>query len=56
MAIQYNPEYAEAYYYRAAIKRDMKDNDFVNDYKRAVSINPSLKAINEADILTILKI
>jgi tetratricopeptide (TPR) repeat protein len=55
MAIQYNPSYAEAYYYRAAIKRDMQDNSFVDDYKQAVSINPSLKSVNDADVLTILK-
>lgn len=56
MAIQYNPEYAEAYYYRAAIKRDMKDAGFVDDYTKAISINPSLKAVNDADVLMILKI
>lgn len=56
MAIQYNPEYAEAYYYRAAIKRDMKDAGFVDDYTKAVKINPALKAVNDADVLMILKI
>ncbi len=56
MAIQYNPDYAEAYYYRAAIKRDLNDDGFVDDYKKAVQINPSLKAVNDNDILTILKI
>lgn len=56
MAIQYNPDYAEAYYYRAAIKRDLKDEGFVEDYTRAIQINPSLKAVNDADVLTILKI
>lgn len=56
MAIQYNPEYAEAYYYRAAIKRDMKDDGFVDDYKKAIQIDPGLKAVNDADVLTILKI
>ena len=56
MAIQYNPNYAEAYYYRAAIKRDFKDDGFVDDYKKAVQLNPALKTMNEADVLTILKI
>ena len=56
MAIQYNPKYAEAYYYRAAIKRDLKDEGFVDDYTKAVQLNPSLKAVNDADVLTILKI
>lgn len=56
MAIQYNPNYAEAYYYRAAIKRDMKDSGFVDDYTKAIQINPSLKAVNDADVLMILKI
>ena len=56
MAIRHNPEYAEAYYYRAAIKRDLKDDGFVDDYKKAVSLNPSLKAVNDNDVLTILKI
>lgn len=56
MAIQHNPKYAEAYYYRAAIKRDFQDEGFVDDYKRAIQLNPSLKAVNDADVLTILKI
>ena len=56
MAIQHNPDYAEAYYYRAAIKRDLQDDGFVDDYKKAVSLDPSLKAVNDNDVLTILKI
>ena len=56
MAIKHNPNYAEAYYYRAAIKRDFKDEGFVDDYRKAVQLNPSLKSVNEADVLTILKI
>lgn len=56
MAIKYNPEYAEAYYYRAAIKRDFKDEGFVEDYTKAIQIDPSLKAVNDADVLMILKI
>ena len=56
MAIQHNPEYAEAYYYRAAIKRDLKDDGFVDDYRKAIKIKPELKAVNDADVLTILKI
>ena len=56
MAIQHNPNYAEAYYYRAAIKRDLNDDGFVDDYKKAISLNPALKAVNDNDILTILKI
>ena len=56
MAIQHNPEYAEAYYYRAAIKRDLKDEGFVDDYRKAIQIKPELKAVNDADVLTILKI
>ncbi len=56
MAIQYNPNYAEAYYYRAAIKRDFKDEGFVDDYRKAVTINPALKSVEEANVLTILKI
>ncbi len=56
LAIQHNPEYAEAYYYRAAIKRDFQDEGFVDDYKRAIQLNPELKAVNDADVLTILKI
>ena len=35
-AIEHNSNYAEAYYYRAAIKRDLKDSGFVDDYKKAV--------------------
>ena len=56
MAIEHNPNYAEAYYYRAAIKRDFKDDGFVDDYKKAIQLNPNLKAVNEADVLMILKI
>ena len=56
MAIQYNPDYADAYYYRAAIKRDNKDAGFVDDYKKAIQLKPSLKTMNEADVLMILKI
>ena len=55
MAIQHNPNYAEAYYYRAAIKRDFKDQGFVDDYKKAIQLNPSLKNLAEADVLMILK-
>lgn len=55
MAIQYNPNYAEAYYYRAAIKRDFKDEGFVDDYTTAVKLDPSLKTLNDADVLMILK-
>lgn len=56
LAIQHNPDYAEAYYYRAAIKRDLRDDGFVDDYKKAIQLNPSLKAVNDADVLMILKI
>lgn len=56
LAIQYNPDYAEAYYYRAAIKRDFKDEGFVDDYTKAIQLNPSLRAVKDADVLTILKI
>lgn len=56
LAIQHNPEYAEAYYYRAAIKRDFQDEGFVDDYRKAIQLNPELKAVNDADVLTILKI
>ena len=55
MAIQYNPQYAEAYYYRAAIKRDFKDDGFVDDYAKALQLNPNLKSISDADVLMILK-
>jgi len=56
MAIQHNPNYAEAYYYRAAIKRDFQDEGFVDDYKKAIQLNPDLKSVNDANVLTILKI
>lgn len=56
LAIEHNPDYAEAYYYRAAIKRDFKDDGFVDDYRKAIQLNPSLKAVNDADVLMILKI
>ena len=55
MAIQHNPNYADAYYYRAAIKRDYKDDSFVDDYKTAVKLKPELKTLNDADVLMILK-
>ena len=56
LAIQHNPNYAEAYYYRAAIKRDFKDEGFVDDYKKALQLDPSLKAVDDANVLMILKI
>ena len=56
MAIQHNPNLAEAYYYRAAIKRDFQNEGFVDDYKKAIQLKPELKVMNEADVLTILKI
>ena len=55
-AIQYNPDYAEAYYYRAAIKRDFKNDGFVDDYKKAIQLKPELKSVDDADVLMILKI
>lgn len=55
MAIKYNPNYAEAYYYRAAIKKDNNDSSFIEDYKKAVSLDSSLKRIDDANVLTILK-
>lgn len=54
-AISHNPNYAEAYYYRAAIKRDFKDEAFIEDYRKAVQLNPNLKSVNDADVLNILK-
>jgi tetratricopeptide (TPR) repeat protein len=56
MAIYHNPNYAEAYYYRAAIKRDFQDEGFVDDYKKAIQLDPKLKAVDDANVLTILKI
>ena len=56
MAIQHNPNYADAYYYRAAIKRDFKDEGFVDDYRKAIQLDPKLKSVDEANVLTILKI
>ena len=56
MAIEHNPNYAEAYYYRAAIKRDYKDQGFIDDYKKAIQLKPELKNMTEADVLMILKI
>ena len=55
MAIEHNPDYAEAYYYRAAIKRDFQDKGFVDDYRKAIQLNPELKSVAEADVLMILK-
>ena len=56
MAIKHNPKYAEAYYYRAAIKRDYNDEGFVEDYKKALELDPALKNVADADVLMILKI
>ena len=55
MAIQHNPNYADAYYYRAAIKRDYKDEGFVDDYKKAIQLNPELRNMADANVLMILK-
>ena len=56
LAIKHNSQYAEAYYYRAAVKRNLKDESYIDDYKTAVTLNPSLKTITEANVLNILKI
>ena len=56
MALQHNPNYADAYYYRAAIKRDYKDEGFVDDYRKAIQLKPELKNVADADVLMILKI
>lgn len=41
-AIKYNPESSEAYYYRGACKRNLKDIDgSIEDYKKSIELDPN---------------
>ena len=55
-AIENNSKYADAYYYRAAIKKELGDSDgFKKDYSTAIQINPSLQAFNDSDCLSLIR-
>ena len=49
-AIANNSNYADAYFYRAAIKKELGDSDgFRKDYAAAIQIKPSLQTFNDTD-------
>ena len=55
-AIENNSKYADAYYYRAAIKKELGDSDgFKKDYSTAIQINPSLQSFNDSDCLSLIR-
>ena len=54
-AIENNANYADAYYYRAAIRKELGDNEgFRNDYSKAIQINPSLQAFNDLNCISLI--
>ena len=54
-AIENNSNYADAYYYRAAIRKELGDSDgFKKDYAKAIQINPSLQAFNDSNCLSLI--
>lgn len=49
-AISNNSKYADAYFYRAAIKKELGDTEgFRKDYASAIQIKPSLQTFNDTD-------
>ena len=54
-AIANNSNYADAYYYRAAIKKELGDKEgFKKDYATAIQIKPSLQSYNDSDALSLI--
>ncbi|KAF0130346.1 MAG: hypothetical protein FD155_1646 [Bacteroidetes bacterium] len=42
LAIRYNPESSEAFYYRGACKRNLQDIEgAIEDYKKSIELNPA---------------
>ena len=55
-AIANNEKYADAYFYRAAIRRELGDLDgFKKDYATAIQINPTLQAFNDANAIGLVR-
>lgn len=55
-AILNNSKYADAYLYRAAIKKELGDKEgFKKDYSIAIQINPSLQAFNDSNTLSLIQ-
>jgi len=53
-AIANNSKYADAYFYRAAIKKELGDTEgFRKDYAEAIKIKPSLQTYNDFDALAL---
>ena len=53
-AIENNSKYADAYYYRAAIRKELGDTEgFRKDYSTAIQINP-LQAFNDSNCLSLI--
>ena len=55
-AIANNSKYADAYFYRAAIKKELGDKEgFRKDYSTAIQINPSLQTFNDKNALSLIQ-
>ena len=55
-AIDNDLNYADAYYYRAAIRKELGDKEgFRNDYSKAIQLNPSLQTFNNEDCLSLIR-
>lgn len=55
-AIANNGKYADAYFYRAAIRKELGDTEgFRKDYATAIEINPSLQAFNDSNAIGLVR-
>ena len=55
-AIANNSKYADAYFYRAAIRKELGDTEgFRKDYATAIEINPSLQAFNDSNAIGLVR-
>lgn len=54
-AIENNTQYADAYFYRAAIKKELGDTEgFRKDYAFAIQINPTLQTFNDSNAIALI--
>ena len=55
-AIANNDKYADAYFYRAAIRKELGDMEgFRKDYAVAIDINPSLQSFNDSNAIGLVR-
>ena len=55
-AIANNDKYADAYFYRAAIRKELGDTEgFRKDYATAIEINPSLQSFNDSNAIGVVR-